>query len=188
MKKLTLFLIISIFTVISCDNSVETKLMLSTEDALGSWNLESIRDSSEITIKGQTIYYFTGLTGIIYDTVTIDTAITNIDTASLNSADNYINLHNDSTYSINLNFTSPNSIAHKDTGNWEFQISMTGKGFKLNSINDTTYSIIAHGIDYPTKFTIYDQISYDTTIRVENVAVQCKAQGWKIRNFLTDIE
>lgn len=104
-----IFIIILTAILISCDDIAETDIMLDSKEIVGDWNFNKITDSSSIEITGQTIYSMGGLMGTIFDTVTIDTVITIIESNNLTADQNYLNIYEDSTYSLKYNYSEPES-------------------------------------------------------------------------------
>lgn len=171
-----LILLILLLTFINCDDNVKE---LKESDIVNLWSFTSSNVSRSVSYNGQAIYYFTGLTGIIYDTVTVDTLIRSSEEQILSGDSNYLNLAADKTYQLVL--TDTNSITMNDSGSWEFDENKSS--LTLSSSLDTTYNLFLDGSNKLNTVLINETISYDTLIRVENVAVQCKALGTISRIF-----
>lgn len=165
----------------SCDDVVESDIMLDYDEVVGIWDIVSFLDTGTISFSGKEIYYFTGLTGIIWDTVTVDTSIYVCDSSSSPLSNSYLHLKEDNRYVLQLDSNVVGVEAIIDSGSWEFLGGVSW--LKLTSDFDTLYSMTLSGISSVNSINLTESINYDTIIRSDNVSVKCTASG-KVKKHL----
>ena len=173
MKTIQFLLLVISLLIVSCDTVSESAKGLTADNLIGKWEANSSILHQRITYTGKTIYYMSGLTGIIWDTVTVDTAHERSDTLALSAADNFLELLTDNSYQLQLDscFLAPTSL--NDYGSWSFDAGSSQLELQSAITFDKTAKV--GGTNELSLFSVFDTTTYDTIFRVQNVSVPCKA-------------